>query len=200
MASPDEDEATAGVGAGADEDDAMLWRVQTQEQRVGSSSRRWFGESETESTSTPIPADIEKEIPSDERTHLPQQPTATVLRAMPASHSLFLAASNWLPSSPSAASLPTSSKLRLYGLFKVLTSPPDAQPGPQTARPGFWSVEGRSKWDAWDAAAKEVAAKDDGEQGKAEARAEYVEIARSVGFDSQSLPFYFYGAYKRAGR
>jgi len=103
------------------------------------------------------------------------------------SHALFLASSAYLPTAPSAASLPTESKLRLYGLFKLLTTPAgsDGSGGLTSARPSFWQVEARSKWDAWSAAGKEFGSS--GESGRAEARRAYVEIARSVGFEGASL-------------
>lgn len=106
------------------------------------------------------------------------------------SHALFLASSAYLPTAPSAASLPTEVKLRLYGLFKLLSTPPSGGDvsgagGPPTARPSFWQVEARSKWDAWAAAEKEFGSK--GEDGRTDARRAYVEIARSVGFEGAQV-------------
>ncbi|KAL7409074.1 acyl CoA binding protein-domain-containing protein [Mrakia frigida] len=94
------------------------------------------------------------------------------------SQALFLAASVHLTSTPSAASLSSSTKLQLYALYKLCTT---HLTSPATSRPSFWDLEGRAKWDAWAALAKRFG-EEGGEQAEAQGRREYVEIVRGLGF------------------
>lgn len=102
----------------------------------------------------------------------------------PPSQALFLASSLALPTIPSAAALSQSTKLRLYGLYKFLTS---STTFPVTgSRPGFWDMTGRAKWDSWEAVGKEFGIVGKEEEGKEQARREYVNIVRGCGWDSES--------------
>ena len=66
----------------------------------------------------------------------------------------------------SGQSLTNQQALQLYGLFKQGTTG-DVNIG----RPGIFDQKGRAKWDAWDALKG---------KGQQEARAEYVNVAKTV--------------------
>jgi acyl-CoA-binding protein len=114
----------------------------------------------------------------------------------PPSQALFLASSLALPTLPSAASLPQATKLRLYGLYKLLTVS-SLQPL-AGSRPGFWDPTGRAKWDAWEKVGREFGDRE--EEGKGEARREYVGVVRDCGWDGKLPGSYLRGSYKVADR
>ncbi|CED85028.1 FERM/acyl-CoA-binding protein, 3-helical bundle [Phaffia rhodozyma] len=98
------------------------------------------------------------------------------------SQDIFIACSEYISSCPAAASLPVSTKLRLYGLFKLSTT---HSPVPPTSRPSIWDLSGRSKWDAWEKVGKQYIGSGDVLDQSAEGRArqEYVQVGISLGFD-----------------
>ncbi|WWC73236.1 uncharacterized protein I206_107202 [Kwoniella pini CBS 10737] len=88
----------------------------------------------------------------------------------------FVAASTWLSSAPSAASLSTDLKLELYGLFKFLNT----HAGPEGNRPSIFSPAPRAKYDAW--ALQFAKYSPNQKAGQEMARQRYLEIARQVGW------------------
>ncbi|ORY29166.1 ankyrin repeat-containing domain protein [Naematelia encephala] len=92
----------------------------------------------------------------------------------------FRASSEWLSSTPAAASLPNDTKLELYGIFKFVS----ASAGPSGARPSIFSVAARAKYDAWAAQTARYAKLNDGAQ---QARGRYVGIAKEVGWKGEGL-------------
>ncbi|WVQ64184.1 uncharacterized protein L199_002346 [Kwoniella botswanensis] len=92
----------------------------------------------------------------------------------------FNAASTWLSSAPSAASLPNEIKLELYGLFKYINT----LDGPNGSRPSIFSPAPRAKYDAWAAQHTKYSSKGDG--GKQLARQRYIEIALQIGWSGKT--------------
>ncbi|KAI6129238.1 acyl CoA binding protein-domain-containing protein [Pisolithus croceorrhizus] len=84
----------------------------------------------------------------------------------------LLEAAAYLSRASSLSSVPNSTKLELYGLYKFLT----VSPLPQTSRPSLFDMTGRAKWDAWSNTAKTY----NDRKGDAEKR--YLDIARELGW------------------
>jgi len=100
-------------------------------------------------------------------------PSRTVGMTAPYSPSpAFAEAVSYLSNASSLAQVPNSVKLELYGLFKLLT----VAPSPNTARPSFFDISGRAKWDAWKLASETY----EGRPSEAENR--YLDIARDLGW------------------
>nr|XP_018259034.1 uncharacterized protein I303_08577 [Kwoniella dejecticola CBS 10117]OBR81192.1 hypothetical protein I303_08577 [Kwoniella dejecticola CBS 10117] len=89
----------------------------------------------------------------------------------------FIAASSWLSSAPSAASLSTDLKLELYGLFKYV----NASAGPEGSRPSIFSPAPRAKHDAWAAQHAKYSPKH--KEGIEMARQRYMAIAKQIGWN-----------------
>jgi len=88
----------------------------------------------------------------------------------------FDAAASYLSSSPSLAKVSNATKLEIYALFKYVT----VSPRPSASRPSIFDMAGRAKWDAWEKLGKTLP---EGEgDGRAEAEAKYLEIARGLGW------------------
>lgn len=79
--------------------------------------------------------------------------------------------------SSSLTRVSNSVKLELYGLFKMLT----VATSPDTSRPSFFDITGRTKWDAWMLAAQTY----EGRPSEAEHR--YLDIAQSLGWKEGSF-------------
>lgn len=83
----------------------------------------------------------------------------------------FYEAATYLSGASSLSKVSASVKLELYGLYKYLM----ASPVPTTTRPFVFDIQGRAKWDAWDAVGKKYSNPDDVEH-------RYIEIAESLGW------------------
>ncbi len=62
--------------------------------------------------------------------------------------------------------------MQLYGLYKIATT---GFLQPSSTRPGMFDFQGRAKYDSWRVLGREV-------RNETNAKAEYVEIATSLGF------------------
>ncbi|KAG7450619.1 ankyrin [Guyanagaster necrorhizus] len=80
-------------------------------------------------------------------------------------------AASYLSNASSLASIPSSTRLELYGLFKYVTV--GASPG--SSRPSIFDMTGRAKWDAWNASGKKWSTAE-------QAEARYLELAQSLGW------------------
>ncbi|KAF8344221.1 ankyrin repeat-containing domain protein [Cantharellus anzutake] len=88
--------------------------------------------------------------------------------------SQFLAAAEWLSSSPRAKRFSNNQKLEVYSLYKIRTVSLRPKPG---TRPGLLEWTGSAKWDAWDKAGKHYEGKPIEEVEK-----RYIKIAEEQGF------------------
>jgi len=86
----------------------------------------------------------------------------------------FDAAASYLSNSPSLSKVSNATKLEIYALFKYVT----ISPRPSAPRPSIFDMAGRAKWDAWDKLGKTLPEGD----GRVQAEAKYVGIARSLGW------------------
>ncbi|KAI0715321.1 ankyrin repeat-containing domain protein [Earliella scabrosa] len=84
----------------------------------------------------------------------------------------FREAASYLSNASSLNSVPNSTKLELYAIFKYLT----VSPSPNVPKPSIFDFAGKAKWDAWQTAGKTY----EGQPADAENR--YLEIARSLGW------------------
>ncbi|KAI5124709.1 hypothetical protein M0805_004315 [Coniferiporia weirii] len=91
--------------------------------------------------------------------------------------SAFEKAAEFLTNAASLGSTSDSTKLEIYGLYKLLTVSPE----PQKSRPSIFFITERAKWDAW----KSVGTAWRGNELGAEAR--YVAIAQSLGWKPGSV-------------
>ncbi|WWC91352.1 uncharacterized protein L201_006295 [Kwoniella dendrophila CBS 6074] len=87
----------------------------------------------------------------------------------------FNAASEWVSSAPSAASLPNDVKLELYGLFKYINS----SAGPIGGRPSIFSPAPRAKYDSWAFQYTKYSSQSSGQKS---ACRRYIEIAKQIGW------------------
>lgn len=77
-----------------------------------------------------------------------------------------------MSSATSLSGVSNAVKLELYGLFKLLT----VAPTPNTQRPSFFDMTGRTKWDAWAQASKDY------DRRLPDAETRYLDIARDLGW------------------
>jgi len=68
--------------------------------------------------------------------------------------------------------------LKIYALFKYVT----VSPRPSASRPSIFDMAGRAKWDAWEKLGKTLPEGGGDGDGRMEAEARYIEIARGLGW------------------
>jgi len=85
----------------------------------------------------------------------------------------FKQAAEYVATDPSLKKLGNETKLKLYGLYKMLTT----SRTPLGSRPGMLSFEGRAKWDAWEKESKDFSG-----QPESAVEEKYLEICKSLGW------------------